>query len=136
MDMFIATARGFLGTPFVHQGRAPGLGLDCAGVAVAAGRELGAEIDDFLGYGRVPSAGVFYEKLGQHCDRVQIREMRRGDFLIFEFDANPQHLAILTEDSPTYILHASQPHRKVVEHRMDEAWKKKIRAVFRMRGVV
>lgn len=134
-DDFVKTCRGYLDTPFRHQGRLPGVGLDCAGVAVCAARECGEEVADFLAYSRLPSSAVFLETIGKSCDRIRLSESLPGDLLVFEFDANPQHLAILTEASPMYIIHAYTPARKVVEHILDEQWKKKIRAVFRIRGV-
>jgi cell wall-associated NlpC family hydrolase len=37
----VLAARECLGTPFQHQGRVPGVGLDCVGVAIYAAREVG-----------------------------------------------------------------------------------------------
>ncbi|MBK8745664.1 MAG: peptidase P60, partial [Propionivibrio sp.] len=38
----LAAARACIGTPFVHQGRIPGLALDCAGLVVAVAQAIGA----------------------------------------------------------------------------------------------
>ncbi len=38
---FVRVARSYIGTPFHHQGRLPGVGLDCAGVIVCALAECG-----------------------------------------------------------------------------------------------
>lgn len=48
----LGAARSMLGTPFHHQGRLPGVGLDCAGLIVCAFRAVGVELIDLQGYGR------------------------------------------------------------------------------------
>lgn len=124
--------RSFVGTKFVHQGRSKH-GVDCAGLIVLSAKELGASVDDFTAYTMQPSAAVFFEYISKHADRVPDHEMQLGDLLIFEFDANPQHIAILSKVNPFYMIHAANMHRKVVEHRIDEKWMNKLRAVFRPR---
>jgi cell wall-associated NlpC family hydrolase len=45
----IAAARACLGTPFRHQGRLPGIGLDCAGVALHVAQAVGCGTLDASG---------------------------------------------------------------------------------------
>lgn len=53
----IATAAlSLIGTPFRHQGRAPGAGLDCVGVWVCALRACGVEVEDVTAYRRLPDS--------------------------------------------------------------------------------
>lgn len=53
-------ARSWVGTPFRHQARIKGLGVDCVGLLVGVGEVLGLEVYDQTGYGRQPyrRAGV------------------------------------------------------------------------------
>ena len=134
-DDFVKTCRGYLDTPFRHQGRLPGVGLDCAGVAVCAARECGEEVADFVAYSRLPSSAVFLETIGKSCDRVMKRDVLPGDLAVFEFDSNPQHLGVIVGTAPLMMLHAYMPARKVVEHRLDEQWMKRAKAFFRIRGI-
>ncbi len=134
-DDFVRSARSYIDTPFRHQGRLPGVGLDCAGVAVCAARECGEEVEDFLAYSRLPNASQFLETIGKSCDRVLKKDLLPGDLIVFEFDANPQHLAIVSGSRPLMIVHAYTPARKVVEHRADAQWMSKARAFFRIRGI-
>jgi len=49
-DEILAAARACLGTPFLHQGRIPGVALDCAGLVVAVAQAIGADYVDRTGY--------------------------------------------------------------------------------------
>ena len=50
----IASARACIGTPFHHQGRAIGIGLDCIGLIVVALTAAGFSVRDRSDYGRRP----------------------------------------------------------------------------------
>ena len=56
-EAIVASARAAIGTPFRHQGREAGRGLDCAGLLVHVAREIGAEPRDRGGYARMPTGG-------------------------------------------------------------------------------
>ena len=43
----VRVARTYIGTPFHHMGRLPGVGLDCAGLLVCVARELKLVAPDF-----------------------------------------------------------------------------------------
>lgn len=129
-DAFIAELRRHIGTRFKHQGR-DHFGLDCAGLVVYSAKNLGHEIEDYLAYTRIPDSKVFFEYISRSADRVALDDRRMGNLLIFEFDSNPQHVAVITQSEPAYIIHAAATNRKVVEHRLDERWGAKIKAVFR-----
>jgi cell wall-associated NlpC family hydrolase len=51
-DDIIAAARRAVGTPFRHQGRTPGVALDCAGLALYVAAENGVDTIDHEGYPR------------------------------------------------------------------------------------
>jgi cell wall-associated NlpC family hydrolase len=132
-DQFIAAARSMLGVRFHHQGRHPEHGVDCAGLAVCAAAKCGFIADDHTNYQRQPAVSDFLATLAKNCERIPRGEEQPGDLLIFEFDNNPQHLAILTQ--PNRIIHAYALLRKVVEHDIDATWHAKLRAVFRIKEI-
>ncbi len=135
-DNIIAAARECLETPFKHQGRQLGRGLDCAGVAVHVARRIGADFIDASGYGRNPVAGQMEAALdAQPCLQAldDIADRLPGDLLLMRFDEDPQHLAIFAGDT---IIHGYQRVRKVCEHRLDEVWAARIVGVYRFVGVV
>lgn len=132
-ERVIATARGYLGTPFHHQGRAPGVGLDCAGVVVCVAHALGLSAADVRGYSRQPDPVLFRALLREHLIELP-GEGAAGDVLTFWL-GREQHLAIVTALTPLRILHAWQPAGAVVEHDCNPLWVRRARGWFRFPGV-
>lgn len=121
----IAAARACLGTPFRHQGRLPGIGLDCGGLIVAVCQALGLEYQDMAGYGRRPGGGAMELLLdSQSCiARIQPSQAEIGDLLLMRFRTDPQHLALRTDVG---IIHAFEEAGAVVEHGLDDVWRRRI----------
>lgn len=126
----VAAARAALGTPFLHQGRTAGWGLDCAGVLVLAARSMGHTPDEPPAYARMPHDGLLESWVDRQPFLVRIERaaMRAGDLLLMRFAAEPQHLALYAD--PT-IIHAYQGVGRVVEHRLDDKWRRRIVRVYR-----
>lgn len=95
----VAEAEGWIGTPFVWQGRVRGVGADCkgllAGVAAACGRAEGASLEALAGdYGaRVPVPRL-RAGLARLFDRVPGEERLPGDVLLVRMAGQAQHLAL------------------------------------------
>lgn len=127
----VAIARGYVGTPFRHQGRIPGIGLDCAGVVVCVAKELGLEGDfQEVPYGRYPHGATLQGICDEHMDRVSLFGL--GDVLLMAWEAEPQHLAIASDIG---IIHSYAKAKGVVEHVLDPQWRLRIRGAYRFRGV-
>jgi len=129
----LTVARSCIDTPFKHQGRIPGLALDCAGLLIAVAQYLGVEYIDIDGYSRNPSNGLLEMALDlQPClERVAVKQT--GDVLLMRFGGDPQHLAILDGET---IIHAYSVVGKVCRHQLTEQWARRIVRVYRFRGVV
>jgi NlpC/P60 family putative phage cell wall peptidase len=128
-DMLVAIARQWLGTPFRHQGRQPGRGLDCVGLVVCAARRCGLGDYDVTNYPRLPQG----DALAEHMCAAGLTEVERptalpGDVLLMRFTRQAQHVALVTDGG---ILHAHQQVGRVVEHRLDESWRRRIVAAYR-----
>ena len=132
---FVLTAYLFIGTPFHHQGRLPGVGLDCAGVVVCALNRCGYSVADMQGYGRIPSQGIFGAAVESQCDRIQQSEVRPGDLMMFAFRDEPQHIAIVSAVNPTMLIHAYSDVGKVVENGLDATWQGRLRGCYSLRGI-
>lgn len=65
---FVEAAVSYIGTPFVHQGRIPHLGLDCAGLIICAAIEAGYDINAPFVYGRRPRPQEMLNQLVKYCD--------------------------------------------------------------------
>lgn len=131
-DEVVSAARECLGTPFRHQGRMVGLGLDCAGVVAHVCRVLALPIYDQTDYGPVPNAGQLQTALDAQpsLQRIDpIDQLLLADILLMRFTSEPQHIAICTGDA---IIHAYESAGCVVEHVLSDVWQRRIFAVYRL----
>jgi cell wall-associated NlpC family hydrolase len=133
-EQVVAYARETVGTPYKHQGRVSGLAFDCAGVPVYVGEKLGLKLADVSGYGNMPNAAQMRNKLDECMTRVPLAQMQPGDVVWIRFEGDPQHLAILGDypHSGFSLIHGSNAGRaRVIEHRCDEIWRRRIVAAWR-----
>lgn len=94
----VTAARGLIGTPYHHQARVPGVGIDCAGVLIVVARQLGLVAPDFdvTGYPRVPDGVALRDYCEAHMVRVQTPVLG-GAVLASWKDGPPQHLGIVAD---------------------------------------
>jgi NlpC/P60 family putative phage cell wall peptidase len=133
IDQAIAAARATVGTPFHHQGRQPGLGMDCIGVIVEAGKVFGVREPEVPRYSRQPN----WEEFIGSIERAGLREInpedvRQGDVLVFKVGRNQPHVALLAADDR--IIHAHMGIKRVVEAGLSKAWRSRIVKVYRFPG--
>ena len=129
----VAEARKHIGTPFKHQGRLPGMALDCAGLVVIVAQNCGIEIFDAQGYGRTPNGALEATIAAQVCvDKVPIAERQAGDVLTMRFGKEMRHVAICAGDT---VIHSYEAVGKVCEHALDAMWGKRIVSVYRFKGL-
>ena len=141
-DDIIRAARGWIGTPFHHQGRVKGVGVDCIGLLVGIAREL--ELTDDKGilladydqpnYSPLPDGmGLKTAVSLRLLELPSIGEASRGDVYLFRFQQDPQHVGILSElpDGAPGIIHCYSNSGKVVEHRLNDTWRNLIVAAYR-----
>ena len=121
-ELIIDEARTWLGTPFKHQGRVKGRGVDCAGLIVGVAKALDIEDYTFTGYGREPNKGMLESEIAKYC--IPMPKPMPGCILVFRFAYEPQHLAIYTDQNT--IIHAYQKARKCIEHRLDDKWRNRL----------
>lgn len=125
----VAHARQYVGTPFKHQGRHLGRALDCAGLIACVGRDAGVTSFDRTDYSRSPDMQQMKAVLDREMVSIPIAEAKPGDvFWCVVGSHAPQHLAIFTG---TGLIHAFEPARNCVEHRVDKKWRRRIRAAYR-----
>lgn len=147
----VEEARSWLGTGFHHQGRlrksaASRGGCDCIGLVMGVARALEIPYGNLLladydnvEYGRLPDGEMLYRKLQYYLDEIPVACIQPADILLFCFDKNPQHVGFVTDypqDNSLGLIHCYAQVRKVVEHRLDEVWRRKIVAAFCFKKVV
>lgn len=129
-DQIVTAARALVGTPFRHQGRVPGLALDCAGLVIAVATQLGIDHFDVPGYGQRPHRGLLEQTLDTQpsLQKIGRADYQAGDILLMRFTNEPQHLAIAAGET---IIHSWQAAGKACEHRIDDLWTRRIVHAYR-----
>lgn len=134
----VAKAREYLHTPFVHQGRLKGIGVDCVGLLIGIAHELDVCEVEQVAYRRQEDGRVLLEMLEKHLTRLpEDAEPLPGRILAFRYRNAPQHAAVVTEadgEGRFSIIHALE--RGVVEHALDERWKRRLCGIFEIPGMV
>lgn len=137
----ILEARQWVGTPYVHQHQALGVGVDCANLVVAVGVSLGLmdwtpeNFAAFAGYGRAPNPRHMEKALAAYLDRCDDPQI--GDIAWIEWERGlPMHLAIMGHlDGRKTLIHAYSHVGRVVEHGLTAEWSGRIVGWWRYRGL-
>ncbi len=129
-EKIVEEARKYLGVRFRHQGRNVA-GIDCAGLILNVGNDLGLIHYQETGYARRPNSYAMLNSLNQNLQIVE-GEPQAGDIMLFSYVGRPQHLGIRTDRG---MIHAFANARKVVEHELDATWRERIVSVYKFPGV-
>lgn len=137
----VRTARGWLGTPYVHGASTWGSGVDCLGLIRGVWRaRYGQEPEALPPYTPDWAEASREERLWQaarrHLDEIPSAEARAGDVLLFRMRATApaKHLGILAydEDGRRTVIHAYSGVG-AVESPLGEAWWRRVVSAFRFR---
>ena len=133
-EEIIASARSIIGTPYVHQGRVKGVGVDCVGTILIVARELNLTQFEISGYGRTSEGVEMFDEFVKQCGQP-IENPLPGDILMFE-DKDWRHCGILACKGDDFtLIHTHRVAKKCVEHCLDAHWQTLIKAAFRFPGV-
>jgi cell wall-associated NlpC family hydrolase len=131
-ENIVAAARAAINTPFRHQGRIVGRGIDCAGLAIHAFSTAGVDSIDRIGYPRRAGGSMLEDALdSQPGIKRTYGDPVAGDLLLMRFDGDPQHLAICAGAT---IIHAWAVARKVCEHDFTAEWRSHVVRVYRVKN--
>lgn len=118
-DDVIREAREWIGTPFHHQARVKGHGVDCAQLVIGVGMNLGLippYPQQYMCYGRVPRPDFMRERLQEFMNEIPAEDAMPGDVLWMGWRKGvPMHLGILTTLHGRGVIHAFSEPGKVVE---------------------
>lgn len=135
---FIAAARSFLasneGQParFAHQARRADR-MDCIGLLVLSLLKIGKPVNNRTDYGRAPSRGKLHESMAEHFGTAVDDAPRPGDVVTLAWTEEECHVAIVVDHPARGIgfVHCYLAAGKVIEHGVDETWRRRIIGVFR-----
>lgn len=143
-EWIVAAARGWIGTPYVHQASCKGAGCDCLGLLRGVWREvMGSEPEapppytpDWAERNRTET---LRDAAARYLLEIDPETAAAGDVLLFGFARNlpAKHCAVLTTaiDAPApKIVHAHE-HLPVSEVALVPDWRKKVRFTFAFPGV-
>jgi len=142
----VATARGWIGTRFHHQGRLKKTdshkgGVDCLGLLAGVAAELDLRGPDGMrlitadetNYAHQPDTSYLVARLSALLTPIPPGGILPGDIVLLRIDESPQHLAIVSDIGEGLgIIHAYALARAVVEHQLDDWWQERIEAAFRV----
>lgn len=126
-------ARGYLGTPFRHQGRSRS-GLDCVGLVVLAMADAGRALQDVTTYARNPHHGLLEQHLVEAFGPAISRtDLQPGDVVAIDFAGATRHVAIVGDypGGGLSLIHTDQMVGRVTEHRLDARWHRRITGAWR-----
>jgi len=143
-EQYIEALRSYIGTPFRHQGQSK-QGMDCLGLLIAAGRDIGLEVPSNLTYMPNPDSGELEKRSKQFLRQLPYNRLQRvgnqiqpGDVLTFWIveRGQPKHFAVYTgldNHGRESVIHAySRKQYGVIEttiankflsRRIDKAWR-------------
>ena len=135
MSDIVDIARGWLGTPYVHQASVKGAGADCLGLLRGVWREVyGSEPEAVPAYSSDWSEPQRVEALwaaaARHLFEKPVANLSAGDVILFRMRAGSvaKHLGIVGDDARSFI-HSYSGHG-VVESALSAPWRRRIAAVF------
>jgi hypothetical protein len=145
-DLIVPKAREYVAanTPFHQQGRVKGRGLDCVGIVLCVGEDLGLRYKhgglikrfDYMDYGLFPVLDQMQAEAEKIFVKKSVESMIPGDILTMRAPFLVHHMAIVSQLQQGFgIIHAYGAVGKVTEHLLDARWAARIAGVFTYSGV-
>lgn len=113
---WIAENRSNEGTPFIHQARLKGVGVDCIGSIVVSAGKFGQDISNVpSNYGRSPDPSIIldYLSISALVRPDESKKLIPGYIAVVIIQTLPQHFGVLSENGNW--IHACSSTGKVVE---------------------
>tara|TARA_R100001086_G_scaffold217062_1_gene133375 strand:- start:52 stop:498 length:447 start_codon:yes stop_codon:yes gene_type:complete len=136
-------AKSYLGTPWLHQGRAKGKAIDCIGLLVGIAKEIGYPVRDREGYPLYPDdvSSLLLEIIEEHKLK-RTTEVKKGNILVFRIGRAkfPSHVGVLVEEPD--MVHAMNFRSKsmklftVRQHIYAGPWVGRTHSIWEVPGVI
>lgn len=136
----VAAARGWLGTPYLHQASLRGVGTDCLGLVRGVWREvIGPEPEAPPGYApgwaEMGAGEAMAEAARRHLVEIPCTDYQAGDVLLFRWRPHlpAKHAGIASGRDA--MVHA-QEQATVAEIALSGWWRRHLAFAFRFPGVI
>lgn len=124
-------ARTFIDVPFKHQGRNPEFGIDCIGLVKLSLALLGVVTPDRRNYPRDPD-GTLNDAM-RSVFGPEAFGLRADDAVSIRYKGQARHVAIVGENrNGLTLIHTDARIGRVVEQPLDDRWRKRIVASWRL----
>jgi cell wall-associated NlpC family hydrolase len=139
---FVAYVRSMKGTPVHHQGRVPGVGLDCPGPVICGmwHFHIKPRSFDVVGYPAIPDGVSIKGYLDEHLEPVSQSDMRPADVVLVAWQKGPpQHMGVVVDypGGGLAMVHADSVRaRKVSETRIEFGRAMRFVAAYAVPGLV
>lgn len=130
----VQTARSWLGVRWRHQGRDRN-GVDCLGLNIQILHEHSLTTFDKVDYARQATDETMLTLCHEHLTPISRLEL--GCVVVMAY-GNQRHMGLIGDyplPNEWSLIHAALIYRKVVEHRLDSAWERRIVGRFRIPGL-
>lgn len=130
----IIEARSWLGTPWQHNKKDKGRGVDCINFLHAVGTSVGVRLPPIPDrYQKTPLKNEIENYLKANFSKCQDSKIRIARVLLLSFQGYKTHIAIATSEN--WMIHACNfgRHHKVIEHPIDGIWKRAISSVWEVK---
>lgn len=136
-DRVVAEARGWVGTPYVHQASTRGAGADCLGLVRGVWRGVFGEEPEAVppytpDWSEPQRDEILWRGAARHLQQKRVEDAAVGDVLLFRMRASgvAKHLGIQSEVRPLpCFIHAYSGHG-VIESPLSRPWVRRIAARF------
>lgn len=138
-DIVINKALEYVETPYKHQGRKKGIGVDCVGLIIGVATELNIFDlnNDNTSYRMIPDGNLLMKKARENLVEKNINDLENGDVLVMTFDLYPQHFAFYyKKNNEEFIIHSYSKIKKVLVQRYDQSWKDKTQFAFSFKELI
>jgi NlpC/P60 family putative phage cell wall peptidase len=134
----VTAARGWIGTPYVHQASLKNVGCDCLGLLRGVWREVKASADPELlppysaDWAEAKGEETLYLGLKRHLTEIALADIAAGNVVLFRIiAAGPaKHCGIVAaKDGCLTLIHARQ-NKRVSEEVFTAAWRKTLAFAF------
>lgn len=134
----VSAARGWIGTPYLHQASVKGVGCDCLGLLRGVWREVaGAEPETVPAYTAdwaEPQAEEVLKAAAIRHMQPAVVEILPGQILLFRMrdGAIAKHIGIVSSSDPDARFIHSYTGHGVIESPLSRPWRRRIAARFQI----